>query len=172
MAHIVEMHLNTNTFVTLFCLLVNSERLLYILLNSEIEGTNKPHWASVFPMYLIWMCISWIKYFDLGWLRRRGCTRLSNWFSLRCFKPWMGHTPPVWWSTFGFLIIGWCENLRWWRRIFLLISCLYSCFIHCPSFTYHFSSQSDLLSNSFFVPSALCCHFPWAWSLPFLILCS
>ena len=26
-----------------------------------IKGTNKIYWASVFPMYLIWMCTSWIK---------------------------------------------------------------------------------------------------------------
>ena len=46
-------------------------------------------------------------------------------------------------------MISWCESLVLWRGIFHLISCLYSCFIHYPSFTYYFSSQINLLSNNF-----------------------
>ena len=40
MAHIIEMHPNTNTSDILFCLLVNKE--LYIILYFKNEGKNKP----------------------------------------------------------------------------------------------------------------------------------
>ena len=74
---------------------------------------------------------------------QQGCSRLSNGFSMWCLRPWMNHLPPIWWSTFRFrfLIVSWYGSLIWWRGIFLLISCLYSCFVHYPSFAYYFSSQ-------------------------------
>ena len=65
-------HQSFQTWVTVpeYTQFGSKSRLLYILLNSETEGTNKPCWASVFPMYLIWMCIYLIKIFwlDLTWL--------------------------------------------------------------------------------------------------------
>ena len=65
---------------------------------------------------------------------QQGCTRLSNCLSLRCLGPWMNHLPSVWWHAFRFrfFIVSWCEKLIWWRVIFLLITCPFSCFIHYP----------------------------------------
>ena len=59
--------------------------------------------------------------------------RLNKLFYLWSLGPWMNY---VWWFTFrfGIFIVSWCESLIWWRVIFLLIPCLYSCFIHNPSF--------------------------------------
>ena len=56
------------------------------------------------------------------------CSRLSNWFSFRCLGPWMNHFLTEWWSVLV-LYISWWVSLVWWRRISLLISCLYSCFL-------------------------------------------
>ena len=85
------------------------------------------------------------------------CPKPSNWFSLWCMGPWMNHWPPVWWSTFRFtfIIVSWRESSIWWRGIFLLNSCPYSCFMLCPSFSYYFPYQVDLLSDS-----NLYWHFP------------
>ena len=93
---------------------------------------------------------------------QQGCSRLSNWFPLRCWGPWMYHLPTVLWSTFWlrFLIVSWFESLICWRGIFLLISCLYSCFMHSLTFAYHLFSQINLLSNSLFIQSTLFWHFP------------
>ena len=93
---------------------------------------------------------------------QQGFSRLSNWFPLWCFGPWMSHLSLVWWSTFRFrfLIVICCENCIWWRGNFSLIYCLHSCFIQYQSFTYHFSSQIYLLSNSFFLLITLYWHFP------------
>ena len=59
--------------------------------------------------------------------------RLNKLFYLWSLGPWMNY---VWWFTFrfGIFIVSWCESFIWWRVIFLLIPCLYSCFIHNPSF--------------------------------------
>ena len=78
--------------------------------------------------------------------------RLSNGVSLMYLWLWMNHSPIVRWPTFRFrfLLVTWCESLKWWRRIFLLVSCIYSCLIHYPSFAYYSSFQSNLLSNSFY----------------------
>ena len=47
------------------------------------------------------------------------CSRLSNWYSLRCLGPCMNHLPPVWWSTFRFSFLNesWCVRLIQWRGI-------------------------------------------------------
>ena len=57
-----------------------------------------------------------------------------------CLGPWMNHLPSVCWSTFRvtFSIVSWYESLIRWRGVFLLISCLYSCFLHYPSSAYSF----------------------------------
>ena len=55
--------------------ILGTEQCLVNLLNSETEGTNKPWRASVFPMCLIWMCISWIKFF---WLDDLCCARFFS----------------------------------------------------------------------------------------------
>ena len=73
----------TSLFLCFVCW--STKRLLYILLNSETEGTNKPCWASVFPMYLIWMCIYLIKIFwlDLTW------RWFYNQFDVQCHHIWL-----------------------------------------------------------------------------------
>ena len=50
---------------------------------------------------------------------QQGCSRLSNWFSLRCLGPWMNYLPPVWWSTFRFSFLNkcWCVRVVQWRGI-------------------------------------------------------
>ena len=93
-----------------------------------------------FPTSLWCLCPRTI--FDLLYIRftyhtkdnQRECSRLYNWFSLRCLATWRNHLPPVWWSTFrfSFLNVNCCVSLVWWTGICLLVSCLYSCFIHYP----------------------------------------
>ena len=62
------------------------------------------------------------------------CSRLYNWFSLWYLGTWVNHLPPVWWFIFRFslLNVNCFVSLVWLRGIFLLVSCLYSCFIHYP----------------------------------------
>ena len=89
------------------------------------------------------------------------CSRPSNRFSLRGLGPWMNQLPPVRWSTFRlrFLIVSWCEICIWWKEIFLLISCIYSCFAHYPSFAYHFPLKLTSFQISFLL-STLHWYFP------------
>ena len=69
----------------------------------------------------------------------------------------------------NFLMIIWCESLLWWRGIFLLISCLYSCLIHNPSFTIILSFQFALLTTRCFILRTLYWYFTFMQSLLFLI---
>ena len=66
-----------------------------------------------------------------------------------CLRLWMNH---LWWSTFRcrFLIVSWYESLTWWRAVFLLIYCLYSCFIYHPRFAYYFPLKSIYSQKGFY----------------------
>ena len=74
------------------------------------------------------LCYTRFTYYDKD--NQQGCSRRSNWFSLRCLGPCRNHLSPVLWSTFRFwfLIVSRSESLIWWKGIFLCIFCLYSCF--------------------------------------------
>ena len=95
---------------------------------------------------------------------QQGCSRLINWFHLRCLAPWMNHLPPVWQSTlsFTFLNESWCVGS--WQVISIKIW-LYSMFsniaqvlpivLHSNSFTLTEIAKYLVLSYSIDVVSTL-----------------
>ena len=69
---------------------------------------------------------------------------------------------PLRWPTFMFIFSNrdlMCKICIV-ERIFLLISCLYSCFCTLPKFSLVFSSHTFLLWNGLFQISILYCHIP------------
>ena len=58
-------------------------------------------------------------------------------FDLRLNKRFSKPSWGWWFETLSHPLWRHC-NVIWWRGIFLLISCLYSCFIHYPSSAYSF----------------------------------
>ena len=70
------------------------------------------------------------------------CSRLSNWFSLLCLRPWMKHLPPVWQLTLS-LCFKWqliCKSAIM-EITFILISWLCVRFYYLPRFRLLFSLQ-------------------------------
>ena len=77
---------------------------------------------------------------------QQGSSRLYNWFSLRCFGPWMNHLPLVWWSTFGSVFFLLVCSVGIVERIYLSTSCL-SVFVYYTTFSWHFPLHIFLLWN-------------------------
>ena len=76
---------------------------------------------------------------------------ISNLLSLRCLGPLMNHLLLYDGPRLG-LYFYLAEGVKVWYgvKVFLLISCLYSCLIHIPNFTFYFSFQINLLSLAFY----------------------
>ena len=121
----------------------------------RVLSSWKTDWTNFHgpPLYRIYMLCS-------GW--SAGVFQLSNWFSLRCLGPWIGHLPPMYWSNFTCFV-----SLRKlvckfgiMDRDFLYIFSFYYCLWTLPKFYLYHSSHMVSLWNSFVILSTGYYHFP------------